>query len=140
MAGRAIVTMASWLEKLRHAFAVPERGSLVVPEETRVLIDSVCRELVARQLADPALVLLEMSRPMNYVGAQALHALTPLLGVVARPQTIGQLAEFLEQRGSVEYVCERIETLRTESREAAGPSRAPPASAAPPPTPPAEPR
>jgi hypothetical protein len=141
VAGRGIVTMASWREKLRHGFAVPERQSLVVPEETRALIDSVCRDLVARGLADPALILLEMSRPMNYVGAQALHALTPLLGVVARPQTVSRLAEFLEQRGSVEYVGERIEAIRGEIGQRAGHSGTPPASpVSPSPPPPSEPR
>ncbi len=134
--------MASWRDKLRHAFAVPRTGDLVVSEEIKVLIDNVCRELIARQLADPAIVLLEMSRPMNYVGAQALHALTPLLGVVARPQTVSRLAEFLEQRGSVEYVCDRIETLRRESQRNPGSAKDSPgsASAAPSQSPPSEPR
>ena len=132
--------MVSWREKLRHAFAVPKSGELVVPEETRVLIDGVCRELVTRQLADPALVLLEMSRPMNYVGAQALHALIPLLGIVARPQILSRLAELLEQRGSVEYVCDRIETFRDEARRRSDPGGARPTASGSPPPPPVEPR
>ena len=130
--------MVSWRDKLRHAFAVPKSGDLVVSDEIRILIDNVSRELISRQLADPAIVLLEMSRPMNYVGAQALHALTPLLGVVARPQTVSRLAEFLEQRGSVEYVCDRIEALRRESQRTADSSKSAPV--APSQSPPSEPR
>lgn len=104
--------MVNWREKLRHAFAVPKRSELVVTDDARVLVDRVCLALIARGMADPAIVLLEMSRPMNYVGAQALHALQPLLGAVADPRAVAALAGFLEQRGSVEYVCDRLTALR----------------------------
>jgi hypothetical protein len=104
----------SWREKLRHAFAVESPTALTMTDETRVLIDDLCQGLVRRQLVAPALILLEMSRPLNYVGAQGLHALTPLLGAVVQPQKMKELAEFFEHRGSVEYVCQRLETLQRD--------------------------
>ena len=111
--------MADWRETLRHAFAVPKRTELVVTDDARILVDRVCRALVDRGMGDAALVLLEMSRPMNYVGAQALHALQPLLGAVADPRAVTALAGFLEQRGSVEYVCDRLAALRAHPESSA---------------------
>ncbi|AMV21680.1 hypothetical protein [Planctomyces sp. SH-PL14] len=102
----------NWRERLRNAFAVPERKEVELTDEVRRRIDGVCETLIQRNLAAPAVVLLEMSRPMNYVGAQALHALTPLLAAVAEPARVTELAAFFEQRGSVEYVIGRLEILQ----------------------------
>ena len=99
------------LDWLKHAFAIEKEGPLEPTEAQKALVDRLCRQVVARGLAAPALVFLESARPLNYVSSQALQFLMPVLSTVAEPQACQDLAEFLEHRGSVDYVCRRIEAL-----------------------------
>jgi hypothetical protein len=98
-----------WRERLRQAFAVaPPGGSL--SEESQALADRIAQTVSRRGLAVPAVMLLEMSRPLNYVAAQALHGLTPLLGSLVGDARVRGFAELLEQRGAVDYLCQRLES------------------------------
>lgn len=103
---------------LKHAFAVEPSGPAEpTPEQERV-IDRLCRELVRRHLTTPALLFLEMSRPMNYLGAQAMHFFSPFISAVTDAQGHRHFAAFLERRGSIDYLCRRIEQLEAEANEA----------------------
>ncbi len=103
---------------LRHAFAVDPPGPARPDEADRILVDRVCAEVVRRRLTAPALLLLEMSRPLNYLSAQALHALHPFLSVLGNANDVDRLARFLERRGSIEYVTDRLEALDGAGRPA----------------------
>src|SRR5262245_23668031 len=59
---------------LKHAFAI-DRSFSPTDEELQ-LAERLCREIIRRQLVVPALAFLEMSRPLNSLGAQAVHFLT----------------------------------------------------------------
>jgi len=64
---------------------------------------------VRRGMAQPALLFLESLRPMNGVGAQAMHFLQPFASVIVKPQAYERIAAFLERRGSIEWICRAIE-------------------------------
>ena len=57
----------------------------------------------------PALMALEMGRPLNFVASQAIHFFKPIVSVILDGPTLEEFANFLEQRGSVEYLCQRLE-------------------------------
>ena len=95
----------------RHAFAVESSGDFEPSDEERRVADRICRELVRRRLATPALMFLEMSRPLNFLGSQLLHFLSPVLSGLTQSHGHRRLAAFLEHRGSVDYLCRRIEEL-----------------------------
>lgn len=98
----------SWREQFKHAFAI-EQGA-VEPNDRQVeLVDKVCKAVVRRGLIVPALMALEMSRPLNYVASQAMHFFRPIVSVILDGPSIGEFASFLEQRGSIEYLCQRLE-------------------------------
>jgi len=99
------------LDWLKHAFAIEPAGSIEPTDAQRTVIDRLCRQVVARGLATPALIFLESVRPLNYVSSQTLHFFAPVLSAVADAQACRELAEFLEHRGSVDYLCRRIEEL-----------------------------
>ena len=99
------------IERLRHAFAIDPPGAASPNERQRELVDRLCRLIVRRRMTMPALALLEMSRPLNYLTAQAMHFLAPMASVLFRADDFEQLAAFLEQRGSVDYLCQRLEAL-----------------------------
>jgi hypothetical protein len=63
-------------------------------------------------------MLLEMSRPLNYLGAQALHFFQPFGTVLIEPGSWETFANFLERRGSVEYLARLIEDVEAERVDA----------------------
>lgn len=96
---------------LRHAFAIDPPGPATPSEDQRVVIERLCLEVNRRRLTVPALAFLEMVRPLNHLGSQAMHLFTPILSAVADVKGYERFASFLEQRGSIEYVCRRLEDL-----------------------------
>jgi len=75
-------------------------------------VDWFCREVSRRHLTTPALIALEMSRPLNFVASQALQFFAPAVWAVARQQTHADyisFAAFLERRGSIDHLARRIE-------------------------------
>ena len=101
--------------RLKHAFAVEKKEAVQVDEKTEETINRICREVVRRQMVVPALMLLEMSRPLNYLGSQALHFFQPFASVLVDSSAWGRFAAFLEQRGSVEFMIQRLEDLNAEN-------------------------
>lgn len=101
---------------LKHAFAIEPAGSVEPTDAQRAVIDSLCRLVVSRGLATAALIFLESVRPLNYVSSQTLHFFAPVLSAIADAQACRELAEFLEHRGSVDYLCQRIEELAKGKR------------------------
>lgn len=116
---------------LKHAFDTsgPDEPPTAAQLE---LADKLCHEVVRRGLAIPALVFLEMSRPLNRLSSQAIHFLAPMLGMfrvnmsektnpdtdlsrepsIEKPAAAHEiLAQFLERPDSVEYLCQRIDAL-----------------------------
>jgi hypothetical protein len=102
------------LDWLKHAFAIEGEGPIEPTDEQRPVIEALCRQVVARALTTPALVFLESVRPLNYVSSQALVFFSPIISAIADPAACRHLAEFLERRGSIDYLCRRIETLAAE--------------------------
>ena len=96
---------------LKHAFAIEPEGPVEPTEAQRTIIDRLCRQVHARGLVTPALIFLESVRPLNYVSSQTLHFFAPILSVIADAQACRELADFLEHRGSIDYLCRCIEEL-----------------------------
>lgn len=96
---------------LKHAFAVESPGVAEPTEAQRVVVERLCREVMRRRLKTPALLLLEMSGPMNYVSAQLLHFFQPMLSFLTNAAEYQAFTEFLEQRGSIAYISRRLETF-----------------------------
>jgi hypothetical protein len=94
---------------LKHAFAIEAEGAVEPTEAQKLVVDRLCRQVVALGLTAPTLVFLESVRPLNYVTSQALQFFAPVLSAVADPNTCRDLADFLEHRGSVAHRCRRIE-------------------------------
>ena len=102
---------------LKHAFAVDPPGPAEPTPDQSPAVDKICREVVRRHMTTPALIFLEMSRPLNYIGSQTLHFFQPMISVLTDSAGPRHFAEFLEHRGSIEYICRRIEDLEAEATQ-----------------------
>jgi hypothetical protein len=117
----------SWLKRgLKHAFAVDPPGPAAPTVEQQAAVDWVCQQIAKRHLTTPGLIFLEMSRPMNAIGAALLHFAQPGAWAVMSKQSYDgyvQFSTFLEQRGSMEYLCRRIEHFEEQYQSAARQAR-----------------
>jgi hypothetical protein len=102
---------------LKHAFAVEKPGDVEITPAQAALVDRVCREVVRRRLTAPALVALEMSRPLNFVTAQAIHFFDPILQTFGNVHAAREFALFLEQRGSIDFLAKRIAEFERDGFE-----------------------
>ena len=96
----------SWL---KHAFAVESAEGCEPNERQREICDLLVSEVSRRGLITPALLLLETSKPLNYIGAQLLHFWEPILSAVCNQQSCREFAQFLERPGAIEYLCQQLE-------------------------------
>ncbi|SFI63349.1 hypothetical protein [Planctomicrobium piriforme] len=104
--------MAQKFDWLKHAFAVNPHGSPPTDEQ-RQLVEQLAREIVRRRLTMPALAFLEMSRPLNFLGAQAMHFFAPIVTTLFDGPTYEQFAKFLERRDSIDLLCDAIENAES---------------------------
>lgn len=106
--------MFDWL---KHAFDVEKPGPAEPTPAQAAIVDRLCREVVRRRLTTPALVTLEMSRPLNFVTAQAIHFFDPLIKSITDANGHREFATFLEHRGSIDYLTNRIEELEAAATQ-----------------------
>lgn len=94
---------------LRHAFAVRPEAQPFSIEDIK-LMDRVADAIVKRGMAAPATVFLESMGPMNFLGSQALHFLTPIIECVFTVGEVEQIARLLERRDLISRLVAIIET------------------------------
>lgn len=109
-----------WRAKLRHAFAVEPDGPVAPPERERALLEDLLRRIVARGMTAPTILMLEGFRPMGALGAQGMHALAPFAGTVVDPTLWEGLARWLQRRGSLPWLLERLEAMQADADAAVG--------------------
>lgn len=106
-------------EHLTRAFAVggePEPLS----REDELLLDRMAAVVVSRGMAGPTVLFLESLGPMNFLGSQALHFLTPILAMVCSARELEQAARLLERRDALPRLVAMI-----EDKAGSGPERGP---------------
>lgn len=91
----------------------PESG--ISPEEA-ALAGRLARFVVRRRMAGPALMALESGRPLNFLGSQVLTFFGPFASLVFRGEDYERFTRFLEKRGSIPFLIDRI----TEEEHASG--------------------
>jgi hypothetical protein len=93
---------------LRHAFAVwPETEPLAI--EDVQLLERIAETIVTRGMAAPATMFLESMGPMNFLGSQALHFITPIIDCAFNVKEVEQVARLLERRDTVTRLIAIIE-------------------------------
>ncbi|MGQ0557903.1 MAG: hypothetical protein ACT4PN_18390 [Nitrospiraceae bacterium] len=93
---------------LRHAFAVrPETQPLAI--EDIQLLERIAEVIVKRRMTAPATMFLESMGPMNFLGSQALHFITPIIDCAFNVKEVEQVARLLERRDTVTRLISIIE-------------------------------
>jgi len=98
--------------KFRHAFATTPVDPLTPAE--LALLERAADVIVKRGMATPALLFLESVGPMNFLGGQALHFLTPILQVVFPQRDVERVALLLERRDTLSKLAALIDIREQE--------------------------
>lgn len=95
---------------LKHAFALSDGEPTEPTASQQDAIDRILQEVVDRRMTVPAAMLLETCRPLNFVGSQLLVFFSPLMKIALGVQAQDDFARFLERRGSIDYLLDRLES------------------------------
>jgi hypothetical protein len=105
------------MQWLKHAFGIETAADLSPTPEQIKALDQFCKIVVRKNLIVPVSMFLEMVRPLNYVGSQILHGLSPFVSVWMNSRSLNQMAEFLENRGAIDFLCDRLKKMEEESNK-----------------------
>lgn len=84
------------------------------PEERDKLIDELARKVVARRLETPAILFLEMNKPVAFIAGQSMLVASPLLAPLFGPEGVRKYSQLFGSRDNIEVLIRRIEDLADE--------------------------
>ena len=74
------------------------------------MIDKIAGKIVSRRLSVPAVLFMEVLKPLNFLGAQTLNFFGPIIESLMKPgNRYYDFTEFLEKRENIERILQRIE-------------------------------
>jgi hypothetical protein len=80
----------------------------------QLLIERLTRRIADLGLTAPAILFLEMHKPLAFLGAQLLWVAQPFLSIGWNEADLRDFAAIVENRGGVEELIERLESIKTE--------------------------
>lgn len=85
------------------------------------IIDSISQKIIGRRLEAPAVLFLEMHKPLSFLASQSLLVAMPFIGHLLGPDKISDLSKLLKDRNNVERLISRIEELSMERDDTSRP-------------------
>ena len=79
--------------------------------EDKDFLTKLAKEVKSRRLTTPAIFFLEMTRPLNFVGSQAMVFFGPIISAFVKTDGYYKAAEIFENHHSVEFLIQEIERL-----------------------------
>jgi hypothetical protein len=81
----------------------------LTPADRDQLLDRLASEVTRRRMETPAILALELQRPLTFLGSQALVVFTPMLAPAFGLQNVQRLQKLLEDRENLDRLIDRIE-------------------------------
>ena len=85
-------------------------------QKARELISAIAQRIVARGLVAPAVLFLELHKPLAFLLGQAAIVAAPLWGLFLLPEDVESACRVLGSPQAVEALIERVEALSAERR------------------------
>lgn len=86
-------------------------------EEHREAMDRFAAKVIDWRMTAPAIMFLEASKPLSFLGNQALIFFQPIVQSIFSFKSYDEVAEILEDRENIEYLLCKIEELEAEKRK-----------------------
>ena len=87
-------------------------------EERDALIDKIADGVVKRRMEAPAVLFLELHKPLSFVGSQALIIGSPFVGPFVGIENVNRVSKLIGDRSNVERLIRRIEELAMSQKAA----------------------
>lgn len=87
-------------------------------------LKAIATQVVARRLETPAVMFLEMHKPLSFVASQAVVVAVPMLGPLIGAQRMADLSKLLQDRDNIDALIELIEEMAERRDESAAQSAA----------------
>jgi hypothetical protein len=97
----------------RHALGMDAPKTEFTPED-HALMDALARRVVDLGFAVPAVLFLEGTAPLNYVGSQMMAFFGPMIHAFFTGRSYDHCQRLLERRDSIRELVIRIERLQYE--------------------------
>ena len=81
------------------------------------LIEALAQKVDKRGLHTPAILLLEMHKPIAFIAGQSLVLGSGFLGPLFGPKNVQKYSKLLEDRANIERLVQRIEELQTKKEK-----------------------
>jgi len=89
-------------------------------ERREEILTKIAQKVVDLKLTPVAVVMLESSKPLSFVGSQLIVFLQPVVTAVFPFHQYDEVAALLEDRANVEALIQRIEQLEDGKRDRKG--------------------
>jgi hypothetical protein len=89
-------------------------GEPLSEQETKQVIEEIAGLVVKRGLITPAIMFLEMHKPLSFVAGQGLIVAMPFLAPFLGADKVGRYSRFLNTRENIERLIQRIEDMSEE--------------------------
>ncbi len=83
--------------------------NLEFTEQDQALFDKLASFVVKRKMAAPAILFLESTKPLNFIGSQFLVVLGPMIKIFFNIVEYDRIVELMEKRDNVERLICTIE-------------------------------
>jgi hypothetical protein len=103
------------MPRLFEATGEPEYGELS-PERRDELIGKISRAIVERNLTAPAILFLESTKPLSFIGSQVMVFFDPLIRSIFTLKSYNDVRLALEERENVDRLLAAIERYDAEWR------------------------
>lgn len=101
-------------------------ASDITPERRVAIIERIASRVVDLKLTPLAIVMLESSKPLSFIGSQLMVFFQPIITAIFPFQQYDEVAALLEDRTSIEELIQTIERREDEKRHAKRENRANP--------------
>lgn len=87
--------------------------------EKREALDQLAVRIVERHLSAPAILFLESSKPLSFLGNQAMVFFQPIVQTIFNFKSYDDIMDLLEDRDNIEYLLRKIEELEAARQKQA---------------------
>ena len=92
--------------------------SPLTDEQRDAMIDSMAEMIIGKRLETPAVLFLDMHKPLSWITGQSLLVGAPLLGLAVGVQNVVDFGKLLMERDNIDTRIDRIEEMSANADKA----------------------